>query len=149
MRESRAPCPIKTLTCPPRAPWEEALTGCPKPEKYGNAESYGKVQGSAGKSRHGICGMPEGFARRHDGGPPVEGDLRRWNVLVGCVVEMVSGMKPPASTPYLVQRRDAALSPTIMFSTRHWLDPFARAKFSLLLKRRGPFERELTDKTAD
>ena len=138
----------QALACPPRAPWE-AFTGCLKPEKYGNAESYGEVQGSAGKSRHGICRMPEGFAITHDGGPPVEGDLGRWNVLVGCVIEMVAGMKPPAFTPYLVQKRDAALSPTIMFFTRHWLDPFARAKFSLLLKRRGPSERELADKTAD
>ena len=93
--------------------------------------------------------MPESLARRHDEGPPVERDLRRWNVLVGCVIEMDVGIKPPASTPYLVQRRDAALSPTIIFSTRHWLDPFARKKFSLLLKGRGPSERELADKTAD
>ena len=26
---------------------------------------------------HGICGVPGGFARRHDGGPPVEGNLRQ------------------------------------------------------------------------
>ena len=36
---------------------------------------------------------------------------------------MVAGRKPPASTPYLAQRRDGALSPTIGCSTRHWLDP--------------------------
>ena len=77
VRESCAPCPIKALACPPRAPWEEVLAGCPKPGKYGNEESYGKVQASAGKSRDGICGMPEDLARRHDGGPPVERDLRR------------------------------------------------------------------------
>ena len=35
------------------------------------------VQGSAGEGRHGICGVPGGFARRHDGGPPVEGNLRQ------------------------------------------------------------------------
>ena len=35
---------------------------------------------------------------------------------------MVSGKKPPASTPYLAQRRDGALSLTIGCSTRHWLD---------------------------
>ena len=40
-------------------------------------ESYGKVQGSAGEGHHGICGMPGGSARRHDGGPPVEGSLRQ------------------------------------------------------------------------
>ena len=27
--------------------------------------------------RHDICRMPGGFARRHDGGPPVEGNLRQ------------------------------------------------------------------------
>ena len=62
---------------------------------------------------------------------------------------MVAGKKPPASTLYLAQRRDGALSPTIMCSTKHWLDPFARAKSSLLLKIYGPSERELADKTAD
>ena len=35
------------------------------------------------------------------------------------------------SMPYLAQRRDGALSLTIGCSTRHWLDPFARVKFSL------------------
>ena len=62
---------------------------------------------------------------------------------------MVVGKKPPASTPYLAQRRDGALSLTIGCSTRHWLDPFARVKYSLLLKIHGPSERELADKTAD
>ena len=61
---------------------------------------------------------------------------------------MVNGKKPPASTPYLAQRRDGALSFAIGCS-RHWLDPFVRAKSSLLLKIHGPSERELTDKTAD
>ena len=62
---------------------------------------------------------------------------------------MVAGKKPPASAPYLAQRRDGALSLTIGCSTRHWLDPFARVKSSLLLKIHGPSERELADKTAD
>ena len=62
---------------------------------------------------------------------------------------IVAGKKPPASTPYLAQRRDGALSPTIGCSTRHWLNPLARAKSSLLLKIHGPSERELADKTAD
>ena len=34
-----------------------------------------KDQGSAGKGRHGVCGMSGGLARRHDGGHPVEGNL--------------------------------------------------------------------------
>ena len=62
---------------------------------------------------------------------------------------MVAGKKPPASTPYLAQRRDGTLSLTIGYSTRHWLDPFARVKSSLLLKIHGPSGRELADKTAD
>ena len=61
---------------------------------------------------------------------------------------MVGGKTPPDSTPYLAQRRDGALSLTIGCSTRHWLDSFARAKYNLLLKIRGPPERKLADKTA-
>ena len=62
---------------------------------------------------------------------------------------MVAGKKPPTSTPYLAQRRYEALSPTIGCSTRHWLDPFARVKSSLLLKVHGSSDKELADKTAD
>ena len=75
--------------------------------------------------------------------------MMRRNVSVGCAMAMVAGKKLPTSTPYLAQRRDLALSPIIGFSPRHWLDPFARAKYSLLLKAHGPSERELADKTAD
>ena len=50
--------PIKALARPPRSPWEEGPAGSPKHGKHGNEESYGKVQGSAGERRHGICGMP-------------------------------------------------------------------------------------------
>ena len=69
--------------------------------------------------------------------------------MVGCVIAMVADKKPPASTPYLAQRRDGTLSSTIGCSTRHWLDPFARAKSSLLLKIHGPSEIKLAGKTAD
>ena len=62
---------------------------------------------------------------------------------------MVAGKKSLVSTPYLGQSRDGALSLTIGCSTRHWLDPFARVKSSLLLKIHGPSEREPADKTAD
>ena len=62
---------------------------------------------------------------------------------------MVAGKKLPASTPYLTQRRDGALLPTIGCSTRHWFDPFEREKSSLLLKIHGPSKRELADKTED
>ena len=62
---------------------------------------------------------------------------------VGCVMAMVAGKKPHASTPYLARGRDGALSLTIGCSTRHSLDPFARAKFSLLSKTHGPSAREL------
>ena len=62
---------------------------------------------------------------------------------------MVASKKPLASTPYLAQRRDGALSLTIGCSTSHWIDPFAKVKSSLLLKIHSPSERELADKTAD
>ena len=62
---------------------------------------------------------------------------------------MVSGKKPPASTLYLAQRRDGALSLTTGCSTRHWLDPFVRVKSSLWLKIHGPSDRELANKTAE
>ena len=62
---------------------------------------------------------------------------------------MVAGKKPPTSTPYFAQRRNGALSLTLGRSSRHWLDPFARVKFSLWLKILGPSDRELASKTAD
>ena len=71
------------------------------------------------------------------------------NLLVGCVMAMVAGKKPPVSTPNLAQTRGEAHSLTIGCSTRHWPAPFARAKYSLLLKKHGPSEKELADKTAD
>ena len=46
-------------------------------------------------------------------------------------------------------KTDGALSLTIGCSTRHWLDPFAKVKSSLLLKIHGPSDRGLTEKTAD
>ena len=67
----------QALARPPRTPWEEASAKSPNPRKYDNEGSYGKVQGSAGEGRHGICGMPGGLAIKHDGGPPVEGNLRQ------------------------------------------------------------------------
>ena len=62
---------------------------------------------------------------------------------------MVAGKKPPASMPYLPQRRDGALSLTIGCSTRHCLDLFARVKISLLLTIHDPSDRELANKMAD
>ena len=73
----------------------------------------------------------------------------RRNSLVECVMAMVAGKKPPASTPYLAQRRDGALSPTIECSTRHWLDRFVRVKSSLWLKIHGLSDIELANKTGD
>ena len=75
--------------------------------------------------------------------------MTRRDLFVGCVMAMVAGKKPPASTLYLAQRRDGALSYIIECSTGHWLDPFAKAKSSLLLWKHGPSERELVDKTED
>ena len=77
------------------------------------------------------------------------GGMTRRNLSVGCIMAMASGKKPPASTPYIAQRRNGALSPTIGCSIRHWFDTFARAKSTLLLKTYGPSERELADKTAE
>ena len=62
---------------------------------------------------------------------------------------MVSGKKPSLSTLYPAQRRDGILLSTIECSTRHWLDPFTRTKYSLLLKKNSPPKRELADKTAE
>ena len=75
--------------------------------------------------------------------------MTRRNLLVGCVMATVAGKKPPASTPYLAQRRDGALSLITGCSTKHWLDPFVRIKSSLWLKIHGPSDRELANKTAD
>ena len=91
---------------------------------------------------------------------PIEAPL--WRATLGRslgsheAAELVSGMchgnsvrqETTRSTPYLAQRRDEALSFTIACSIKHWLDPFERVKFSLLLKIRCPSERKLADKTA-
>ena len=69
MRGSCTPRPIKARARPPRTPREEAPARSSNPGTYGNGESYGKIQGSTGKGRHGICEVPGGLARRHDGGP--------------------------------------------------------------------------------
>ena len=69
--------PIKAPARPPRTPWEEAYARSPTPRKYDKDESYGKVRRSAGEGRHGTYGMPRGLARRHDGGPPVEANLKQ------------------------------------------------------------------------
>ena len=77
--ELRGSCarPIKAPTRPPRTPCEEAPAGSPKSGHHDIEKSYGKVQASAGKGRHSIWRMPGGLARRHNGGPSVEGDLRQ------------------------------------------------------------------------
>ena len=77
MRGSCIPYPINALAHPPRAPWEEAPVRSPKQGKYGNEETYGKIQGSAGEGRYGIFGMLRGRARSHDGGLQMEGDLKQ------------------------------------------------------------------------
>ena len=77
MRGSCAPCPIKALAHSPRAPWEEAPAGSSKFRKYGNEESYGKVQGSAGEERHDIGGTPGSLARNTMEIPLWKGDLKQ------------------------------------------------------------------------
>ena len=69
--------PIQALARAPRTPSEEIPVRPPNPRKFGSEESYSKVQGSAGEGRHGICRMSGGLAGRHDGGPPVEENLRQ------------------------------------------------------------------------
>ena len=59
VRGSYALCSIKALAHPPRAPWEEAPARSPEPGKHGNEESYGKLQKSARKWCHCICGFLE------------------------------------------------------------------------------------------
>ena len=61
---------------------------------------------------------------------------------------MVAVKKPPASTPYLAQRRDGALSLTIGCSTRHWRNLLVRVKSSLWLKVHGSADKELANETA-
>ena len=51
---------------------------------------------------------------------------------------MVASKKPPASTPYLAQRRDGALSLTIGCSTRHWLD-LRESKVQFVVEDTWPF----------
>ena len=58
---------------------------------------------------------------------------------------MVAGKKPPASTPYLAQRRDGALLLTIGCSTRHWLDPFVRVESSLWVEDTWPFRQRASE----
>ena len=77
MRGSCTSRPTKALARPSRKPWEETPARSPNPRKCGDEGSYGKVQGSAGEGRRDICRMPGVFARRHNGGPPVEGNLRQ------------------------------------------------------------------------
>ena len=77
MRGSCTSRPVKAPARPPRTPWEKAPARSPNPGEYANEKRYGKVQVNAGEGRHGICGMPGGLARTHDGGPPVEGNLRQ------------------------------------------------------------------------
>ena len=62
---------------------------------------------------------------------------------------MVADKKPPAFAQYLAQIRDGDYSPTTGCSITRWLNFFAREKFSLLLKIRGPSKEELADETAD
>ena len=75
--------------------------------------------------------------------------MTRRDVLVGCVMIMAAGNKPPAFTLHPAQRPDGVLLPIIECFTGHWLDPFARANSSLSLKTRDPSERELAHNTVD
>ena len=58
--------PVGTLARCLRAPWEEARAESPSHVKHDNGEINGKVHRGETEGHHGICGIPEGFARRHD-----------------------------------------------------------------------------------
>ena len=68
VRGGCTPCPTKALVRPPCAPWEEAPTGSLTPGQHDSENSYCKVQGMAGKGRHGVDGISKGLARKHNGG---------------------------------------------------------------------------------
>ena len=70
--------------------------------------------------------------------------MTRRNQLFGCAMSIAAGTRSPASTLYLAQRHDGAPPPTTDCSTRHWLDPFARAKSNLSLKTR-PFQQRASE----
>ena len=79
-RSGRGKCssrPIKALARPPRTPRREAPARSSNPGESANEKSYGEVQESAGEGRHDICGISGGLARRHDGWPLVEGNLKQ------------------------------------------------------------------------
>ena len=61
---------------------------------------------------------------------------------------MVAGKKSPASTPYLAQRRDGALSLTIGYSTRHWLDPFRENKVQFVVEDTWPFRQRASEQNS-
>ena len=131
MRGISAPCPIKALVRPSRAPSEEA----PKSGQYGIDESYGKVQGSAEEGCHGIGGT-SGVSQEDT----IKGRL--WKEILGRslgshdAAELASGMfhgngsrqEPTRLQAISCTRQDGALSLLIEHSSRHWHDPFARAK---------------------
>ena len=52
----------------------------------------------------------------------------------GSAMAMIAGKKIPVSTLYPPQKRDGDLSPTIECSTRHWLNPYARAKYIFVVE---------------
>ena len=100
--------------------------------------------------------MPGDLARRHDGGPPEEGDLKHepgiarrggtswWDVCHGQEATPFHSMSCTKK-----DGMELAHSLSQKWSTRHWLDPFTRAKSSLSLKTYGPSDIKLEDETED
>ena len=91
MRGSCTSRPIKTLTRPPRTPWEEAPARSPNPRKCGNEESYDKVQGSAGEGVHGICRMP-GVSQEDTMERPLRRKILGGSLSLHDTAELVGGM---------------------------------------------------------
>ena len=53
--------------------------------------------------------------------------MTRWNYLLEHTMAMAAGKRPPVSLLNVAQRRDEAPLPATECSTRHLLDPSARA----------------------
>ena len=86
----------------------------------------------------------EGSPWRETLGRSLDHTMRR-NQSAGHATVTVAGKRPLASMLFRAQRRDGAPSPTTEYFTTLWLDPFARARFSVSSKIHGHSNREVAD----
>ena len=146
MRASCAPCPVKALAGRPRAPWEEATVDVQNLESTAIKRAVVGFRGA--REKDAITVVECLGVLQQD---TMEGPL--WKETLGRslgshdAAERVRGMyhgsgcRQETTRLYPAQRRDGVVLSTIKYLTRHLLDPFARAKPSLLLKTHGVFER--------